>query len=198
MEDNKEKSLEKLSKKELISMISTLKEANKSLQDRLDKRKEISDAIVRGFRELIPQRKIDELASGLTINDMLRDFDFSDFSNVVMKDGSKVASEEDIVNKINENCKIQSEALKLHEEINRMKSIKDSFIMNYLQFNIPDIDPFSSTKEEIELTQRALEKYYRDVYMFKTGAKSILRIVPDRTFKKLMKQNRDLVDIWKD
>lgn len=196
MEDNKkEKSLEKLSKKELISMISTLEEANKSLQDRLDKRKEISDAIVRGFRELIPQRKIDELASGLMISDMLRDFDFS---NIVMKDGSKVASEEDVVNKINENCKIQSQALKLHEEINKMKNIKNSFIMNCLQFNVSDIDPFSSTNEEIEFTQRALEKYYRDVYMFKNGAKSILRIVPDRIFKKLMKQNRDLVEVWKD
>lgn len=190
-----EKKLEKLNKKELIEIIKSLKEENKILNSTLKERREISDAIVRGFRDLIPQTKMGEITSGITIDDALRGFDFS---SVIMKDGSMVASEEDIVNKINENCKIQSQALKLHEEINRMKSIKDTFIMSYLKFNVSDIDPFSSTKEEIELTQRALDKYYRDVYMFKTGAKSILRLVPDRTFKKLMKQNGDLVEVWKD
>lgn len=190
-----EKKLEKLNKKELIEMIKSLKEENKVLNSTLKERREISDAIVRGFRDLIPQTKMGEITSGLTIDNALRGFDFS---SVIMKDGSMVASEEDIVNKINENCKIQSQALKLHEEINRMKNIKDTFIMSYLKFDVPDIDPFSSTKEEIELTQRALDKYYRDVYMFKTGARSILRLVPNRTFKKLMKQNGDLVEVWKD
>lgn len=190
-----EKKLEKLNKKELIEMIKSLKEENKVLNSTLKERREISDAIVRGFRDLIPQTKMGEITSGITIDNALRGFDFS---SVIMKDGSMVASEEDIVNKINENCKIQSQALKLHEEINRMKNIKDAFIMSYLKFNVSDIDPFSSTKEEIELTQRALEKYYRDVYMFKTGARSILRLVPNRTFKKLMKQNGDLVEVWKD
>lgn len=190
-----EKKLEKLNKKELIEMIKSLKEENKVLNSTLKERREISDAIVRGFRDLIPQTKMGEITSGITIDNALRGFDFS---SVIMKDGSMVASEEDIVNKINENCKIQSQALKLHEEINRMKNIKDTFIMSYLKFNVTDIDPFSSTKEEIELTQRALDKYYRDVYMFKTGAKSILRIVPNRTFKKLMKQNGDLMEVWKD
>lgn len=190
-----EKKLEKLNKKELIEMIKSLKEENKVLNSTLKERREISDAIVRGFRDLIPQTKMGEITSGLTIDNALRGFDFS---SVIMKDGSMVASEEDIVNKINENCKIQSQALKLHEEINRIKNIKDTFIMSYLKFNVSDIDPFSSTKEEIELTQRALEKYYRDVYMFKTGARSILRLVPNRTFKKLMKQNGDLVEVWKD
>ena len=190
-----EKKLEKLNKKELIEMIKSLKEENKVLNSKLKERREISDAIVRGFRDLIPQTKMGEITSGLTIDNALRGFDFS---SVIMKDGSMVASEEDIVKKINENCKIQSQALKLHEEINRMKNIKDTFIMSYLKFDVPDIDPFSSTKEGIELTQRALDKYYRDVYMFKTGARSILRLVPDRTFKKLMKQNGDLVEVWKD
>lgn len=192
MED---KNLEKLNKKELIEIIKSLKEENKVLNSTLKERREISDAIVRGFRDLIPQTKMGEITSGITIDNALRGFDFS---SVIMKDGSMVASEEDIVNKINENCKIQSQALKLHEEINRMKNIKDTFIMSYLKFNVSDIDPFSSTKEEIELTQRALDKYYRDVYMFKTGARSILRIVPNRTFKKLMKQNGDLMEVWKD
>lgn len=190
-----EKKLEKLNKKELIEMIKSLKEENKVLNSTLKERREISDAIVRGFRDLIPQTKMGEITSGITIDDALRGFDFS---NIVMKDGSMVASKEDIVNKINENCKIQSQALKLHEEINRMKNIKDTFIMSYLKFNVSDIDPFSSTKEGIELTQRALDKYYRDVYMFKTGARSILRLVPNRTFKKLMKQNGDLMEVWKD
>lgn len=190
-----EKKLEKLNKKELIEMIKGLKEENKVLNSILKERREISDAIVRGFRDLIPQTKMGEITSGLTIDNALRGFDFS---SVIMKDGSMVASEEDIVKKINENCKIQSQALKLHEEINRMKNIKDTFIMSYLKFDVPDIDPFSSTKEGIELTQRALDKYYRDVYMFKTGARSILRLVPNRTFKKLMKQNGDLVEVWKD
>lgn len=190
-----EKKLEKLNKKELIEMIKSLKEENKILNSTLKERREISDAIVRGFRDLIPQTKMGEITSGITIDNALRGFDFS---SVIMKDGSMVASEEDIVNKINENCKIQSQALKLHEEINRIKNIKDTFIMSYLKFNVSDIDPFSSTKEEIELTQRALDKYYRDVYMFKTGARSILRLVPNRTFKKLMKQNGDLVEVWKD